>query len=177
MQNKTAVSSTRKTRASSRRNIQARAKAQEAVKLRLAGATHKQIANQLGYAGESGAYKAIMRELTTVAAEQTPNTEALRQISVQRLDQLLFSVWRDAIGGDQGAINTALKLEESRRNLLGIDAPKQYEARIRVDILSWNQALKDILEIYREVHGDSQEAPVFLERIDKLADDRFEGVV
>ena len=60
--------------------------------------------------------------------------------------------------------------------MLGLDAPKQIEARIRVDIMSWNQALRDFLEVYREYHNAAPEAPMLLERLDKLAEDRFAGV-
>lgn len=163
----------RKTRASSKRNLDAREKSQQAVRLRQSGATILQIATQLGYANESGAYKAIMRELQVTALEHSESTESLRQLEVERLDRMLRATWPLVLSGDQAAINTALRIEESRRNLLGIDAPKQFEAKIRIDLMSWNQALKDMLDIYREVHGNPPEADRFIVKIDELAQSRF----
>ena len=131
----------KKTGASRRPTLAVREKGQQAIKLRMAGATTKQIATQLGYASESGAYKAIMREL-----------------------------------GDTGAISTALRIQERRASLLGLDAPKQIEARVRIDVMSWNQAIRDFIEVYRTYHRDSPEAAKVLDSLDKLAQDRFAGV-
>jgi hypothetical protein len=166
----------RKTRASSRRSIMARQKSQEAVRLRQAGATMQQIATQLGYANESGAYKAVMRELEATATDQSEGTEAVRQLELNRLDQMLFVLYPQILRGDQGAIATALRVEERRANLLGLDAPKQFEHRMQVNVVSWNEAIRDFLELYREIHGNPPEARILLSRIDKLGEEKFAGV-
>ena len=87
-----------------------------------------------------------------------------------------FPIWNQVVTGDQQAINTALRIQERRASLLGLDAPKQIEARIRIDVMSWNAALRDFLEVYREYHRDAPEAPMIMERLDKLAEGRFAGV-
>ena len=166
----------RKTRRGSKQSIALRQKGQQAIRLRMSGATIAQIASQLGYASEAGAYKAIMRELEQTAQDMGESTEAVRQLELKRLDQMLFPIWNQVIAGDQGAISMALRIQERRASLLGLDAPKQIEARVRVDVMSWNQAIRDFLELYREYHKDAPEAPMLLERIDKLAEDRFAGV-
>ena len=166
----------RKTRVSKRQNIALRQRGQQAISLRMAGATVKQIADQLGFANESGAYKTIMRELEQTAQDMGESTEAVRQLELKRLDQMQFPIWPLVIAGDQGAIGTALRIQERRANLLGLDAPKQIEARVRIDVMSWNQAIRDFLEVYRDLHGSAPEAPMLLERIDKLAEERFAGV-
>jgi hypothetical protein len=166
----------RKTRASKKLSIATRQKGQQAITLRMAGATISQIADQLGYANESGAYKAIMRELEQTAQDLGESTEAVRQLELKRLDQMQFPIWPQVLAGDQGAIGTALRIQERRASLLGLDAPKQIEARVRIDVMSWNQALRDFLEVYRVYHRDAPEAPMLLERLDKLAGDRFAGV-
>ena len=166
----------RKTRVSKRQNIALRQRGQQAISLRMAGATVKQIADQLGFANESGAYKTIMRELEQTAHDMGESTEAVRQLELKRLDQMQFPIWPSVIAGDQGEIGTALRIQERRANLLGLDAPKQIEARVRIDVMSWNQAIRDFLEVYRDLHGSAPEAPMLLERIDKLAEERFAGV-
>jgi len=142
----------------------------------MAGATITQIASQLGYANESGAYKAIMRELEQTAQDMGESTEAVRQLELKRLDQMQFPIWNQVLAGDQGAIGTALRIQERRASLMGLDAPKQIEARVRIDVMSWNQAIRDFIELYREYHSDAPEAPMLVERLDKLAQERFAGV-
>jgi len=166
----------RKTRASRPRTIAARLRGQQAIKLRQAGATLEDIARQLGFKGAAGAYKSVMRELGATAQDHSEGTEAVRQLELQRLDQMQFPLWPQVLAGDVQATTTALRIQERRASLLGLDAPKQIEARIRVDIISWNQALRDFLEVYREYHSTAPEAPMLLERLDKIAEDRFAGV-
>jgi len=167
----------RKTRASKRQTLAVRQRQQQAIGLRMAGATIKQIAEQLGYASESGAYKAIMRELEATTQQMSGSTEAVRQIELKRLDSMQFPQWQGVMAGDQQAVTTVLKIQERRASLLGLDAPKQIEARVRIDVLSWNQALKDFLDIYYQYHSDSPDAPALLDALDKLGQERFAGVV
>ena len=167
----------RKTRASKPRNLAARMRGQQAIKLRMAGANLEDIARQLEFKTPAGAYKAIMRELGATAADMGEGVEAVRQLELKRLDQMQFPLWPSVLAGDTAATTTALRIQERRASLLGLDAPKQIEARVRVDVLSWNQAIRDFLDIYREYHSNAPEAPLLLERIDKIAEDRFAGVV
>ena len=166
----------RKTRGSNRQSIAVRQKNQSAIRLRMAGATISQIADQLGYASPAGAYKAIMRELSETAQDMSESTEAVRQLELKRLDQMLFPIWNQVISGDQGAISTALRIQERRASLLGLDAPKQIEARVRVDVISWNEAIRDFITIYRKYHSNAPEAPMLLAALDEIAQDKFAGV-
>ena len=167
----------KKTKQSSRVNVEARLKAQQAVQLRVEGFTHEAIAEKLGYLTPSASYKAVMRELKATAQDQSESNESLRTLELKRLDQWLQSITPQAVQGDLSAVNTAVRISESRRNLLGLDAPKQLEARIKVDVISWNQALRDMLEIYKEVHGITPLAEEFVERIDTLAQSKFGDIV
>jgi len=166
----------RKTRVSKSRNLASRMRGQQAIKLRMAGATLDDIAKQLGFKSPAGAYKSVMRELEATAQDMGEGTEAVRQLELKRLDQMQFPLWSQVLAGDIAATTTALRIQERRASLLGLDAPKQIEARVRIDVLSWNQAIRDFLEVYRELHSDAPEAPMLLEKIDKLAEERFAGV-
>jgi|TARA_R110002020_G_scaffold98571_8_gene234495 hypothetical protein len=166
----------KKTGMSKRTTVAARQRGQEAIRLRMAGATIAQIADQLGFANESGAYKSIVRELERTAKDMGESTEAVRQLSLKRLDQMLFTVWSDVLTGDGSAISTALRIEERRSSLMGLDAPRQIEAKVRVDVMSWNEAIKDFLDLYREYHKDAPEAPMLIQRLDELSSQRFAGV-
>ena len=157
-------------------SVAVREKGRQAISLRMAGATMSEIASQLGYANESGAYKAVMRELEQTTQDMGESTEAVRQIELKRLDQMLSPIWNAVTTGDQTAINTALRIQERRAALLGLDAPKQIEARVRIDVISWNQAIRDFIEVYRTYHRDAPEASRVLDGLDKLAQERFAGV-
>ena len=166
----------RKTRVSRVRSLAARMRGQQAIKLRMAGATLDDIARQLDFKSAAGAYKSVMRELKATAQDMGEGIEAVRQLELKRLDQMQFPLWPAVLAGDVQATTTALRIQERRASLLGLDAPKQIEARVRIDVLSWNQAIRDFLDVYREFHSTAPEAPMLLERIDKLAEERFAGV-
>lgn len=106
------------------RLIKTRERQRQALELRKAGASYDQIARQLGYSNESGAYKAIQTVLQ--ATVQEPSDE-MRTLELKRLDQMLIGLWPDAQRGHQGAVDRALKIMERRAAYLGLDAPKRSE--------------------------------------------------
>jgi len=173
MSTKTIVPQGKKTRASSRTTIRARLRAEEAIELRLQNWKLKDIAKKLGYASDSGAYKAIKRYLDSTAELHADSANQLRQEQLMKLDKMSRPLWQSVDEGDVQATAMALKIEESRRNLLGLDAPKQLEARIRLDIVHWNEVLKVFLEAYRDVHGHTPQADMLMDRIDAMSQERF----
>lgn len=140
----------------------------EALRLRALGYTYERIAEELGYRGTSGAYKAV--QAAYIASIKEP-AEIIKRQAVDRLDIMLqkaleimgsvhvyvsqghvvrrrvvdemgnFNVLGVEDNGDPiyemediidhgpvlDAIRTALKIEERRAKLLGLDAPKQIE--------------------------------------------------
>ena len=107
-----------------------------------------------------------------------PAVSMLRELEVQRLDAMLYAVWNDAQQGDAGAVSTALKISERRSRLLGLDAPHTVEARTRIDVLSWNQAIRDFVDIHKEVFGDGRDderTQVLAKRMDELVASRIGG--
>ncbi len=106
------------------RRIAAHARQLQALELRLAGVTYEQIATQLGYAGRSGAHKAVASALAQTLREPA---DELRMISAERLDRATLAIWRGVSGGDTRAIDTLLRIEARRAKLLGLDAPTKVE--------------------------------------------------
>jgi len=87
-------------------------------------------------------------------------------------------VWEDALQGDANAANTALRISWMRNRLLGLDAPHSIEARTRIDVLSWNQAIRDFIEIHKEIFGDGlkdERTQVLAKRMDELVAKRLGG--
>ena len=153
--------------------IEAYEKDQKALALHTEGHTYESISEQLGYSTPSASYKAVMRRLRDV---DRPAVSMLRELEVQRLDAMLYAVWNDVLQGDANAVHTALKISERRSRLLGLDAPHTVEARTRIDVLSWNQAIRDFIEIHKEVFGDGlkdERTQVLAKKMDELAAKRL----
>jgi hypothetical protein len=91
-----------------------------ALDLRKAGATYQMIADQLGYGGPSGAYKAVTSALKATLKEPA---DELRTMELERLDAMLLPLWRRVQNGDERAVDRVLRIMERRAKLLGLDAP------------------------------------------------------
>ena len=157
------------------RTIEGYEKDQKALELRKEGHSYESISEQLGYSTRSASYKAVMRRLREV---DRPAVSMLRELEVQRLDAMLYAVWNDVLQGDANAVHTALRISERRSRLLGLDAPHTVEARARVDILSWNQAIRDFVDIHKEVFGDGRDderTQILAKRMDELVASRIGG--
>jgi hypothetical protein len=86
------------------------------------------------------------------------------------------AVWNDVLQGDAGAVSTALKISERRSRLLGLDAPHSIEARTRIDVLSWSQAIRDFIDIHKEVFSDGikdERTKILAKRMDELVAKRL----
>jgi len=94
----------------------------QALALRKAGIGYPAIARQLGYAGPSGAYKAIVTALRALTREPA---EELRTLELARLDELLAGLWADARQGNVAKVDRVLKVMARRAALLGLDAPRR----------------------------------------------------
>ena len=93
----------------------------QALELHRTGVGYQAIADRLGYAGPSGAYKAVEAALHKTLQE--PAAE-LRVLELERLDRLHEALWTRAIRGDLAAVDRVLKIMKRRAVLLGLDAPK-----------------------------------------------------
>lgn len=116
----------------SKRMLAAHERARQALELRKAGVSITVIAQQLGYTNASGAYKAVERAILAVLREPA---EAVIELELARLDEMLFSIWPRVRAGDVLAVDRALRIMERRAKYLGLDAPK------RVDITATLKAM------------------------------------
>jgi hypothetical protein len=98
-----------------------------AVKLRAKKLTYDEIAKQCGYTSESSARKAVKREMQRIVVE---NVEELRQEECLILDTLHATLWPLAVpdkpedSPNLWAVDRLLKIIEARRELMGLDKPK-----------------------------------------------------
>lgn len=110
--------------------IESAERQRQALELRKAGVGFQQIADKLGYADHSGAYRAVATALKKTLQEPA---DELRAIEVERLDQLLLGLWPKAIKGDTWSVDRVLKIMERRSALLGLDAPVKRELTANID--------------------------------------------
>lgn len=136
------------------RTLDSAARDAEAAWLRSRGLSFRQIAANLGYENESGAYKAVQRALAAVPVE---NVDELRAVQGAQIDALTakaievlesthyaYTQHGELVRGPEGpngepgqpliddmpilhAIDRLIRLAERRAKLMGLDAPSRHE--------------------------------------------------
>ena len=109
------------------RRIEAKERALKALELRKKGVRYEQIAQQLGYSNRGNAHKAVMKELELLAKECLEEAAQVRDLELQRLDDLFLAAWKAIADGSESAIDRALRVSESRRKLMGLDAAQKVD--------------------------------------------------
>lgn len=124
--------------------ITAEQRTAEAIRMRLANWPLKRIADELGYADESGAWRAIMRGLAAELPEAT--RDELRRIEIAKLNALEAAHANGAHGAylgddaegkpihaypDEKSSTIVLRCITQRSKLLGLEAPQQVSLTVR----------------------------------------------
>jgi hypothetical protein len=102
----------------------------EAIKLRMAGATYKQIAESDLYpegTSRAQAFMDIKRAYQEAAGELHETVELARTESILRYERLLLAVWPTAMGGNVRAVDACAKLIDKIDDLTGTKAPVRLE--------------------------------------------------
>jgi hypothetical protein len=128
----------------------------QALALHKAGIGYQGIADRLGYAGPSGAYKAVEAALHKTLQEPA---DELRQLELARLDALHQAVWDTAMAGHLPSVDTVLKCMTRRARLLGLDAPKQHHLTSGLPLRA------SIARVARELGQDPGEVLAEAERL------------
>jgi PAS domain-containing protein len=110
----------------SERRLAAAEKQRQALELRKAGVGFVKIAEILGYKGPSGAFQAVSAALARTL--RLP-AEQLRAVEEERLDMALEAIAGPVREGNLKAVDRWLRCSESRRKLLGLDAPERQEVK------------------------------------------------
>lgn len=133
-----------------------RAKAIEAVKLRRSGLPFREIAEQLGYADESGARKAVTRLLDRTEAE---SVDELRALEGARLDALQAAHWDAAVAGDTDAAKLVLGIVDRRCRLLGLNAPTAVSVSATVTDVEFAEQAAELISAMGGSIGELIEIP------------------
>lgn len=98
--------------------------ARSVLELRKGGATYAEIATSLGLSAPSQAYRIAQRAIAELPRE---SAEEVRAIELERLEAMHRAVWDAAMAGDLDAFDRALRASESRRKLMGTNAPEKHQ--------------------------------------------------
>lgn len=101
----------------------------KAFDLRKRGYSYRAIGKALGVS-EAQSHRDIQRVMRQLEKLELEAASQYRQMELERLNDLLKSVYSAALDGDISAVQTALKISESRRKLLGLDSPERSEVAI-----------------------------------------------
>lgn len=102
------------------------------IQLRLAGATFREISEQLGYKDAKSAWtlymRAMERDIKPIAAE-------VREEELRRLDRIMSAYWGRALGAggvepSPKAADVVFKAMDRRAKLLGLDAPVKSQVEV-----------------------------------------------
>ncbi len=104
------------------RRVTAQKRREEAVELRMAGLTYKQIGARLGIC-ESAAYKTIMTAMKESLDKTEQSTKELRALELLRLDRVQVAIWSRCLNGDLKALDRLDKIMNRRASLLGLNSP------------------------------------------------------
>lgn len=106
-------------RQTSPRRVTARERELQAIELRKAGLSYRQIGEALGIS-HVAAGKAIKRALQKCFEQTREETAELRNLELERLDELNLAFWGKAMAGDTQAGKLILRVIEQRARLLGL---------------------------------------------------------
>lgn len=120
-------------------------RAQQALKLRCEGMTYEEIGTSM-HIPRQMAYLYVKNELNKIAKELTEDAREIRDIEARRLDGYLSALKDKVQAGDTPAILAALKIQERRAKMFGIDSAQQVSV-----------TLADMLGMLDAPEGDSNE--------------------
>jgi hypothetical protein len=97
-------------------------KAEQGYELKKQGKTWGEVARIVGYDSPAAARVETTRWLTSVAVNGSiERREEILELELERLDSLLNAVWDQAMDGDTKAVDSALKVINTRAKLLSLD--------------------------------------------------------
>ena len=112
--------------------------------LRVAGMTQTQIATRLNISQSVvSRMLAAAREDAIASAKDIAGDATTEQVA--RLDRMLLGLWEKVRNGNERAVEAALRVEERRAKLLGLDAA----SRRSVDVTSGGEPVRYVVSLPR----------------------------
>ena len=111
----------------------------QALTLRKAGVSVNDIAMTLGWKSHQAASKAISAALKWTVREPA---DELRTLELARLDDMLKAIANHVQAGNLTAIDRALKIQQRRAALLGLDAPQKLQHEGKIITQTWKEFME-----------------------------------
>ena len=99
------------------------------LELRRGGLTFDLIAQRLGYASASGAYKAYQNACNRIVYDDVVET---RKVEMDRLDIAQAAIWGNVVQGEVPSVIALIRIMERRAKLLGLDMPTRTQIEVNV---------------------------------------------
>jgi hypothetical protein len=97
-------------------------KGEQAYELKKQGYSWAKVAEVVGFSSPSSAFHEAKRYLTKIGVTKSQaEREEVLELELERLDSLLNAVWDQAMTGDTKAVDSALKVINTRAKLLSLD--------------------------------------------------------
>jgi len=130
--------------------VKAHDRQMQALTLRKAGVSYQSIADALGYKTAGGAWVAVKAALKKRVQEPA---DELRTLELDRLDDMLKAIAPHVQAGNLTAIDRALKIQDRRAKLLGLDMPA------KLDVTSGGEAITKIVVEWTDDNGEDKITP------------------
>lgn len=127
-----------------KREVESLEAVRKAVELRRDGLSYAEIGKRTGCAPGT-AYKRVQRGLDEIRTGTADAAEAVIELELLRMDELISKVKKGLRSADPRVVShcarTLIRASESRRKLLGLDAPAKVEVKGRVNVFAeWSEA-------------------------------------
>lgn len=132
----------------------------EALKLRQAGASYREIGRTLGIDAMT-AHSDVKAAVAELNEQQNELAIEVRRLELERLDRMQLALWKQAMDGNQGAHDRVLRIMERRAKLLGLDAPTRAEltGKDASPLLPIDQAVEAVHRARSMLDGQKQGGP------------------
>lgn len=128
------------------RRVRAAARREEVLRLRCAGLSYRQIADQLGMS-PAGVQKSLVKALQEHKDVSDQFRSELRKIQAEQLREMLRAIWTRVEQADLDAIQTTLRILERLSKLFGLDTAGQV-INVNAEI-STKPTLEQLIDLVR----------------------------
>jgi len=127
----------------------------QAIEYKLAGMTHQQIADALGYTSRADVVLDINRALEQAVMDRNHNADMLIEEQLAVLDRLRRANWANAMKGDSRAADVVLKTVDRTAKLLRLYPDN---ANQTVNVFTMDSIEKQIAELTKQMSLEGSEA-------------------
>lgn len=127
------------------------------LELRRGGLTFDLIAQRLGYASASGAYKAYQNACNRIVYDDVVET---RKVEMDRLDIAQAAIWNNVVQGNVPSVMALIRIMERRAKLLGLDMPTKAQIEVtNVDGNSIDAEVARLVQLLDSGKASTLDAP------------------